>query len=257
MVEISVVLVILGLLVGGILAGQSLIRAAEIRALSSSAQTYRAALYAFRDKYLAIPGDMTNATAFWGTLAGSGSDATCQNTEATGAATCNGNGDGFIDGSGSVTSSERFRFWQHLANAGLAEGRYTGRTDSSTSGSYVLTAGKNVPQVRGNAMVDPYTFNSGDVTSTTGVFLFSGAAVPGRHMLAYRTVSNTAALVTPEELWNIDTKLDDGRPATGIVLGPQQSWSASTNCTTSDTPTSATYNLALRDKICRFHVRLD
>ena len=80
LVELSIVLVILGLLVGGVLAGQSLIHAAELRAISTELTNYKTAIGAFRDKYLAIPGDMNNAVKFWGAQAGStadGTDATC------------------------------------------------------------------------------------------------------------------------------------------------------------------------------------
>jgi prepilin-type N-terminal cleavage/methylation domain-containing protein len=61
LVELSIVLVILGLLVGGVLSGQALIRASEMRSITAQANQYRAAIYSFRDKYFAIPGDMANA----------------------------------------------------------------------------------------------------------------------------------------------------------------------------------------------------
>lgn len=56
LVELSIVLVILGLLTGGILAGQSLIRAAELRAVSTEYSRYITATQSFRDKYFAVPG---------------------------------------------------------------------------------------------------------------------------------------------------------------------------------------------------------
>ena len=65
LVELSIVLVILGLLVGGVLSGQSLIRAAELRAATQEYQRYYTATQTFRDKYFAIPGDFNNAQAFW------------------------------------------------------------------------------------------------------------------------------------------------------------------------------------------------
>lgn len=65
LVELSIVLVILGLLTGGILAGQSLIRASELRSVSTELQRYSSAIYSFRDQYMALPGDMLNATSFW------------------------------------------------------------------------------------------------------------------------------------------------------------------------------------------------
>ena len=66
LVELSIVLVILGLLVGGILTGQSLIRAAELRSVTTEFSQYQTAVMTFRDKYFAIPGDMKNARDFWG-----------------------------------------------------------------------------------------------------------------------------------------------------------------------------------------------
>ena len=63
LVELSIVLVILGLLVGGVLTGQSLIRAAELRTVSTQYATFSTAVNTFRDKYFTIPGDMTNASA--------------------------------------------------------------------------------------------------------------------------------------------------------------------------------------------------
>jgi len=66
LVELSIVLVILGLLTGGILGGQALIRAAELRAVTTEYDRWVTATRTFQDKYFALPGDMTNATAFWG-----------------------------------------------------------------------------------------------------------------------------------------------------------------------------------------------
>lgn len=114
LVELSIVLVILGLLTGGILTGQSLIRASELRSITTEYNRYIAAAQTFRDKYFALPGDMANATAFWG--AAHATPATCKTTASSSALTCNGNADGFIQGV-VATSNESFRFWQHLANA--------------------------------------------------------------------------------------------------------------------------------------------
>ena len=69
LVELSIVLVILGLLVGGILSGQSLIRASELRSVTTEYQTYVTSLGTFRDRYFALPGDLSNAASFWSTVA--------------------------------------------------------------------------------------------------------------------------------------------------------------------------------------------
>ncbi len=63
-------LVILGLLTGGILAAQSLIRAAELRSVNTEYNRYITASQAFRDKYFALPGDFSSATRFWSRMNG-------------------------------------------------------------------------------------------------------------------------------------------------------------------------------------------
>ncbi len=66
LVELSIVLVILGLLTGGILAGKSLMRASELRAVSTEYQRYLTAAQSFRGKYFELPGDFSKAQSFWG-----------------------------------------------------------------------------------------------------------------------------------------------------------------------------------------------
>jgi hypothetical protein len=60
---LSIVLVIIGLIVGGGLVGQNLIAAAEVRAQITQIEKYNSAVNTFRSKFNAIPGDMNVATA--------------------------------------------------------------------------------------------------------------------------------------------------------------------------------------------------
>lgn len=111
----------LGLLTGGILTGQNLIRSAELRSMMSQFESINTSVMVFKNKYFAIPGDMTNATDFWGRASGT----PCvdgQSTDST--VTCNGNGDGQLYST--YYDAESFLFWKHLSNAGLIEGSYTG-----------------------------------------------------------------------------------------------------------------------------------
>lgn len=233
LVELSIVLVILGLLTGGILSGQSLIRAAELRSVVTQASQYMAAIQTFRDRYRAIPGDMPNAVKFWGAQAGDttdGRDATCAalTTPATGIATCNGNGDGLIGiaGGGSNTH-EIFRFWQHLANAGLIEGTYSGITGSSGTTMHHVP-GVNSPTSRiGRGGWTAVRRNSGGdgnfFTIDYGNTLQLGMPSSGG--------TTYIAIMKPEEAWNMDTKLDDGKPAQGKFIGLQ--WDTCTTATAS------------------------
>src|ERR1700728_2487693 len=63
LIELSIVLVIIGLIVGGVLVGQDLIKAAEVRATVGQYEKYNAAVNTFRTKYNGIPGDIPQAQA--------------------------------------------------------------------------------------------------------------------------------------------------------------------------------------------------
>jgi prepilin-type N-terminal cleavage/methylation domain-containing protein len=91
LVELAIVLVIIGLLIGGVLVGSALIRTAELQSAVQDKDRLVTAVNIFRDKYGALPGDMGNATDYWGTASGG-----CPNGVGTGTQTCNGNSDGLI-----------------------------------------------------------------------------------------------------------------------------------------------------------------
>ena len=210
LVELSIVLVILGLLTGGILAGQSLIRASELRAVSTEYQRYITAAQSFRDKYFAIAGDMPTATKFWGDDNAVCPDAAIANGTP---GTCNGNGNGLVR-IGSLEPYEQHRMWQQLALAGLIEGSYTG-TPGPAGASHVVV-GQNAPRSKlsnsgwGIEAYPDYAGDGGWYAFKYGNVLTFGAQGA--------TENPTNAALTPEEAWNIDTKLDDGRPAYGKVL---------------------------------------
>ncbi len=118
LIEIAIVLVIIGLLLGGILKGQELITQGRIRNVGNDFQSMTAAINLYQDRYRALPGDDLGAAARW---------------TATGSTTTSGNGDGMI-GTGtagtpaynSATPGDESRlFWQHLRLAGLVGGATT------------------------------------------------------------------------------------------------------------------------------------
>ncbi len=240
LVELSIVLVILGLLVGGILAGQSLIRASELRSVTTESDRYRTAMFAFRDKYFALPGDMTNATRFWGD-----DNTNCPDPAITNGTpgTCNGDGNG--------QWNEVFRTWQHLALAGLIEGSYTG---TATGGTAV--AGTNVPNSKlnnGAWGLWPYSLSAwlGWRNSETANWIVLGSY--------YATNQSINAAIKPEEAWNIDTKSDDGRPATGSVVagtGYDLYLVGLISCTSGAGP-STTYSLTTASTACGMAFRLN
>lgn len=246
LVELSIVLVILGLLVGGILAGQSLIRAAELRSITTQFTQYVTAVQGFRNKYMGLPGDLKNATKFWGEQDPVAS--TCRTTPSTGILTCDGDGDGRVWDAGTSEWYELLRFWQHLSNAGLIEGRYTG---AGVTTSYEHLCGTNAPRGRiaNSCWEARYLGNVSGSSShpdgETGHTMFLGGP--------WATQQPLDAIITPEELWNIDTKMDDGKPVTGNVVSPKNGWNAPSGtlvCTTSNAVATAQYNLTNGTKQC-------
>lgn len=104
LVEIAIVLVIIGLLIGGVLKGQSMIQNAKVKRVVKSADELRAAVYTFYDKYGAYPGDENLASS-------PPND------------TNNGNGLGTIDG------TEYYMLFQDLVLADIIDGTFNGTSD--------------------------------------------------------------------------------------------------------------------------------
>lgn len=107
LIEAAIVLVVIGLILGVVLQGQSLIRNAEYRSFQTSISDYQSAFYEFRDRYSALPGDFSRAD----TRLGLGGNP-------------NGDGNGIIDDGPGCTnaSDETCLAWRHLRGARLISG---------------------------------------------------------------------------------------------------------------------------------------
>ena len=228
LIELAIVLVVIGLLVGGVMSGQALIKAAELRAVVTEHQRYKTAVMIFKDKYRALPGDMKNATKFWGVA--HATPATCKTTASTGKETCDGDGDGAIE-YGAAGSNEVYRFWQHLANAGLIEGQYNGITGAGGGAYGHSIIGTNVPASKlTNAGWSLY-YRAGIFVGYSEMFsgIYGNYFVVGKETSAYGTYF---PILTPEEAWNIDVKVDDGKPGMGEVTATF--WDTCTDATDKD-----------------------
>lgn len=246
LVELSIVLVILGLLTGGILGGQSLIKAAELRAIGTEYEQWHTAVNTFKQRYFAIPGDMANATRFWGRADNGSFSGQCANPAdnlGTGTRTCNGDGNGLVGEWVPARYYEAFRFWQHLANAGLIPGTYTGRRGTGDFAHHV--DGENAPKSKysgGGWSIEAISNHSGDslfYAIDYGNYLEFGAVTPAS--------CHEGPLLTPEETWNIDMELDDGKPGKGYIIAGN--WS---DCTLSNNAQDIEkdYDLANRSAAC-------
>jgi len=248
LIELSIVLVIIGLLVGGVLVGQDLIKAAEVRATISQVEKFNTAVNTFRIKFNEIPGDMTQTNA--------GAFGLLQLTNA--APLGQGDGNGIIEGGAAgatIPEGETLAFWAHLSQATLIPGQF------GTTGNSAITAATGITAapvtIGGLSQSLPPT----KLTPTQYFIVYSVSStnyyqiLPVSGITAAPAYSFGATGITPIAAYNIDSKVDDGNPNTGTVVArgiaavnAAASWTAATtaaNCMmsgTSNADVSDTYN---------------
>ncbi len=180
LVEIAIVLVIVGLLLGGVLKGQELITSARVRNLADQATSIQAAYHGFIDRYRQVPGDWPAALA----------------TQAVPGVGTGGNGNGRIDTANGSEWSEPLAAWEQLARSGFLQGNYVG-------GSAAPTAAQNDRAPR-NA------FNGFMFITRSDAYL--DLATPAERQLLV-----LGRGIPVNVLRELDVKLDDGLPQTGAL----------------------------------------
>ncbi|MBY0406454.1 MAG: prepilin-type N-terminal cleavage/methylation domain-containing protein [Rickettsiales bacterium] len=234
LLELAIVLVIIGILTGAIFVGQSVMRSTKLNSVLSDASRYTGAITEFRDKYTSLPGDMPNAEAFWGTVSGG-----CPNGSGEVGQVCNGNGDGAVCNVNDTISNVELRTqWIMLANAGFISGsfRYSGISSASIGGNLPTSA-------VGNGSFQFYY-----ATCLLGSGLYSNVWPYANHWLAFGGVMGNGGVLLPivsgQEGYGIDKKMDDGMPGTGSVRGSRNGtvYSVTPNCQTTNDPNTALYN---------------
>ena len=185
LVEIAIVLVMIGLLLGGILKGQDLINSARVRNLADMNAGIQAAYYGFLDRYRQMPGDMTAAAA-----AAAVGDA---------AITAGGNANGRIDAG---DWREASALWVHLTRAGLLQGSYDGGATSAT-------------RYRNPAVAPQNAFNGYMLLGQTRDYSTPGGAPVATQPARLGLVlgDNIPVDIARE----LDLKIDDQRPLSGAL----------------------------------------
>ncbi len=152
LIELAIVLVIIGLLLGGVLKGQALIDSAKVKNMVIELKNIQTYVNTYQDKFKALPGDDKSAITHV-------------------AATTNGDGNGSIDGAWNATTVvESYSFWQHVRLAGLA----TGSTDAATTNtSYLPTNNEGGPiGVQSNPQKT--------ITGLTGTYVVCSGGISGK-----------------------------------------------------------------------------
>ncbi|HET9651400.1 MAG TPA: prepilin-type N-terminal cleavage/methylation domain-containing protein [Usitatibacter sp.] len=157
LVEIAIVLVIIGLLLGGILKGQELINSAKVKNLANDFRVIPTYIYGYQDKFKSLPGDDANVTAHV--------------TGGTAATTGGTLGNGVIEGAWNTPTAtdESFLFWQHVRLANLAAGPTntgdaTYRPQNAVGGNIGITSATSTQTVGG----------------LTGTYLVCSSAILGK-----------------------------------------------------------------------------
>ena len=213
LLELSIVLVIIGLLAGGVMVGQDLVRQAELRSITEDFLKFQTAISAFKNKYSALPGDMRTATSYWGK-----DNSACSSDTGNAATngTCNGNNNGTLQSAASNgATAEMFQFWKHLNLAGILEGNYSGTSGSSGTSHSLIDV--NVPgnKIAGAGwtvqyIASPFAGNSVYYAGDYGNNFSFGSSNAG--------FETDSAAISPSEAYAVDLKIDDGKPATGFIV---------------------------------------
>jgi len=246
LIELSIVLVIIGLIIGGILIGKDMIEVAQLNKLQKDVVMLQAAVNTFKAKYNCLPGDCPNATDFF--PAGN-----CDGSIESATAVCNGDGDGVIGGDGTGAGIvwahqwENFYFWRMLNAAGMIpfiipKSGYTMPCTLWECLDSSSTAEGSWP----NSIM--YIANMWDVTQVSIMEWWPGsggspnfmpvdytnALIYGNQTVNYGLGANNGGL-SSMQAQSIDTKYDDGYANTGnIIAGNSQYISCA--AATSSTP---------------------
>lgn len=219
LIELSIVLVIIGLIVGGVLVGQDLIKAAQLRAQITQIEKFNTAVNTFQAKYNGLPGDLPGSVAGpLGFVARSGTSGL-------------GDGNGLIQGyefdnggwmREAAQGGETLFFWEDLSSAGLIDGTFNTASNGGTgvSGYSTSDVAPYFPQAKiGNGNV-VYVYSGGSSASAASGAgdgnNYFGFSVPTSFVWAGDLYSSPG--ITVAQAYAIDSKIDDGLPYSGNVL---------------------------------------
>jgi len=205
LIEMSIVLVIIGLIIGGIIKGQEVVNGARLKSQLAQMDAIKGAVFTFQDKFGYLPGDYKGASTL--TLT---------------SVTTDGNQNGFVAGSSTSSTSladnsdvsgsgtEAPTAWLQLSATNLLAGINTGGVAlaSATTATYAGRAG--------NSFLWFATFNTGYGITANAVRLQGGQGQP-------------APILREQDAFSMDSKFDDGVPGTGSIIVTNTS--STTGCT--------------------------
>ena len=186
--EISVALIVMGVLIGGTIKGYALVENAQLKTVIKNVNQYRMAVNIFKDQYGALPGDYSDAST---TIRSDLID---------------GNGNGRIEGDGlGRKDSEAVNFWQHLAVGDLLSS--FGSVPQNDSADF----GKGIPKERIGGGITVME-NPDGPTVMSGLWFVLGRK---------NRDAGTASVLSPSQAQTLLNQVQDTDPLSGDVrVGP-------------------------------------
>ena len=189
LIELSIVLIIIGLLIAGITGGASLIKSSELRSVIGEARGYAVAVNAFFTQYDALPGDFSTSISAGDVV---------------------GNQNSRIE---YATNSEGTEAWRDLKTAGAIDSILT-ITNSNTAQAPSV----NIPASKTKSNGWAFDSNNTDFKNYVVITGAIAASSDANNSLINGAFKSTGALL-PTDALSIDAKTDDGKPNSGKVLG--------------------------------------
>ncbi len=236
LVELAIVMIIIGLLIGGILKGQELIGNARISASVSQLKAFETAINTFRDKYSGYPGDI---------LAPNNRVPNCTNM-------CNqaGNGNGQIGAAGAGNALATAANENSAALAQLVASDMFAGVDPQNPTATASSAGTNLVSSNiAGTMKLLYDAGGAAVGGSVGA-LAAGHYVRWDSSTTGASAAGTGNVLTPSQAARIDRKMDDGTSDAGSVIA------IGANAAATDCSNAGVYNENVGTANCGLFVRV-
>lgn len=214
LIELSIVIVLIGLIVAGVVGGQVLVQQAKLRSQISEFQKYSVAFNSFRLEYGEMPGDFSMASSYWGGVT-------------------DGNGNRRIDGNSyganhpNIETEMKTFFW-HLSSAGLIPESFNGTWNANSNVGVSFPALKIDPKKGMVASGATNTNGQAQTTSATRqVYKAALALIVGQPNSTNSAFNDIIGTGKPRTYSSIDNKIDDGVARSGIFTA-ERPWNGST-----------------------------
>jgi prepilin-type N-terminal cleavage/methylation domain-containing protein len=206
LIEMSIVLVIIGLIIGGILKGQEIIATARSKAVINEINAARAAVNTYYDRYRALPGDDANGpTRVDPRLVAGNGDGVVGPTPGPQTAAA-------ITNVGTANQGENYQYFKALMAARLLNGGEVGPVGTIQGTAFGVGSSLPAAPITGAGLTVVFGLHDGDATTAT-------TRETGHWYRLHKNTGVPAPAMTPRDLANIDAQIDDGLPGEGGVRG--------------------------------------